>query len=1575
MRRILQNYHDHLTQQSPGYKFWHEKQYAHGTHAGILVAYLLMMLKVGVGLLITLTTLQSALAASTVWTSQSDWSTWTKSNTTETNLAGSLTLSPTGSSSSWQNVTTPTANRLRGVWAASSTDAWAVGDSGTIVHYNGSAWSTVASGTAQTLRAIWGSSSSDIWAVGGTNFNSSDGDHIVLHYNGSAWSTVSDPAVNPLSAIWGSSANNVIAIGCQVCGTGAPATAIKWNGSSWSTISDTTLNYNLALSGTSSTDMWAVGNAFTPAVSHWNGSTWTRTFVSGPDTDFNGVFAVAANDVWAVAGEGANPVAYHYNGSTWSEVTMAALLGAARSVWGTSASNIWSVGHNGTIAHYNGSNWDEIIASPTSTTLNSVWGADSSHVWAVGDSGKIIQYASVPSSYQSSGTATKILTPTVGKTQDWQSAAVNKTTNSQTATVQYTTNTNCSTGLTTDITTLADSESICVKVSLSTSNAAVSPSVEDITLTYAEVTSGGSSGGGTSGGGGGETGGTTPNPTPTPTVIQVTACSGSIKNLTVTTNHVTADFTFTTTTATKGILYYYASSHTRPVDAANTKATNYDLGTIKVQEDTATKDHKITLQNLVPSTKYYYTLTLSNGTVECEHNFTTQAPPPTPTPTPNPTPTPSTKPGVVTSTISGYVYEQGTTTPIPNVSIFMYKRWLFGWRHIAKSTTDANGYWQIKYEKGIDYRVGSYLMSNPTDKNAPRSTLEFAKPGEACPASEVNTRFISWYGDKRLTDTPCENNIFYASFIAQVGGTVLEAGNQNPAPGVTVGLRRKEFFGLFWRTTAFTATDKEGKWQFAYMTGYEYQVYVNVQDSSAIFPQGSKLANGTVILAQYKANGKPATLGCTANKYDDRTINWDASVKLTSDGCSNNTFYVTKRSEFSVQTLVDKANAPLANVQLRLLGYHSSRWRGSQDYKKTDQNGIVTYAYFPGATFRVYTFNSVPGYVQGYTLAFPGCPAKTVQTTSRINLVEWADDKQLPDGGCSNPTRMYMTSTDNVNLGVAINPPGGTFKDKVEVTLSHTPENHIGSLRLGSAPVLTSSAAYRKPFLITKSRKVYAKFFGSESPEVTADFVITKATPTPTPNPTPSTSPSPGPTPTPSASPTPEVSGLTVSATPAGGEFDEPTTISLAASDSTAKIMYTADGSDPTTGGQEYSAPFTVTSSTLLHFYAQKDSTQSEMGEEEYTFKDSENPVIIDWEDDTPDPPPYIILCNDVPIGTATSTTFTDTNLHYDGCVYKITSGDTEITPSNISFADLIKSTQSAALALGKIAAALAALLAVIPLAQTLARLPELLRYAWVHLFLLFRFRKKDRVWAKTESAVTQKGIFGASIAFVDINHYNRVIERTFSDLNGNFVLTNKTGKYVLSVNHPNYSFPSRVTPKGYHGESIHITEQGAPEIVIPMDDSNGGSLWVQWLKAAAFRLASFNTLVIILGLALTLYCVIWGMPDLSTPVLWFNGVLAVYYVLFLIQEMRKWRSGRKTVVVRFNGKPTPLAIVRLLNAQGETIATQATDGFGRALIVARKGSYTLTAMVPTQKGAQSHEQPIHINRNPLTQKTIIDIT
>ena len=64
-------------------------------------------------------------------------------------------------------MTRGTSQELRAAWGTSRTDVFAVGQAGTILHYDGARWSAMASGTSQWLYGVWGTSSTNVYAAGG----------------------------------------------------------------------------------------------------------------------------------------------------------------------------------------------------------------------------------------------------------------------------------------------------------------------------------------------------------------------------------------------------------------------------------------------------------------------------------------------------------------------------------------------------------------------------------------------------------------------------------------------------------------------------------------------------------------------------------------------------------------------------------------------------------------------------------------------------------------------------------------------------------------------------------------------------------------------------------------------------------------------------------------------------------------------------------------------------------------------------------------------------------------------------------------------------------------------------------------------------------------------------------------------------------------------------------------------------------------------------------------------------------------------------------------------------------------
>ena len=130
---------------------------------------------------------------------------------------------------------------LQSVWGNSGKDVFAVGEQGTILHYNGSSWSSMESFTEANLMSVWGSSGTDVYAVG-FNLDSAGGNSVILHYDGTAWSVAKDIAFCRLYAVWGRSAEDVFAAGSE-------GTILHYDGSSWSAMFSGTTGRLTGISG------------------------------------------------------------------------------------------------------------------------------------------------------------------------------------------------------------------------------------------------------------------------------------------------------------------------------------------------------------------------------------------------------------------------------------------------------------------------------------------------------------------------------------------------------------------------------------------------------------------------------------------------------------------------------------------------------------------------------------------------------------------------------------------------------------------------------------------------------------------------------------------------------------------------------------------------------------------------------------------------------------------------------------------------------------------------------------------------------------------------------------------------------------------------------------------------------------------------------------------------------------------------------------------------------------------------------------------------------------------------------
>lgn len=197
---------------------------------------------------------------------------------------------------------------LHAVWAASATDAWAVGTSGSLVHWDGATWTTHPRVSANALYAIWGWRSDDVWAAGSGG--------TLLHFDGTRWAATPSGTTKTLRALWGGSSTNVWAVGFD-------ETVLRWNGTVWQAV---TTGFAGDYEGIASmnSSVYVVGyDGATPLALKWNGTMWTKTTLPSDtgtlaDVTFNGQGLTAV---------GLNGTVVEWNGGTWSKIAFPAYQG------------------------------------------------------------------------------------------------------------------------------------------------------------------------------------------------------------------------------------------------------------------------------------------------------------------------------------------------------------------------------------------------------------------------------------------------------------------------------------------------------------------------------------------------------------------------------------------------------------------------------------------------------------------------------------------------------------------------------------------------------------------------------------------------------------------------------------------------------------------------------------------------------------------------------------------------------------------------------------------------------------------------------------------------------------------------------------------------------------------------------------------------------------------------------------------------------------------------------------------------------------------------------------------------
>jgi photosystem II stability/assembly factor-like uncharacterized protein len=299
---------------------------------------------------------------------------------------------------SWRPENSRGTQTLYGVWGSSPSDIFAVGEGGTILHYDGTRWWPQISSTFETLYAVGGTSATDVYAVGARG--------TIVHYDGSMWQTAR-PYLGPeydLRAVWAASPADVFVVGDY-------GTILHYDGVGWSPQPSYTNRDLEAVWGRSGKEVYAVGGAAT--LLRYDGRIWQPQAIENQGHyNLQGVWGSSDQDLYVVgtetvlvsSGQEENltsstilrSAVLHYNGNSWrpapGEVQR---LSPILAVCVISPSDVYLVaGPNATLAYFDGTSWNMTginIPLPMTFTLNALWGTSTGEIVGVGTRGTIVR--------------------------------------------------------------------------------------------------------------------------------------------------------------------------------------------------------------------------------------------------------------------------------------------------------------------------------------------------------------------------------------------------------------------------------------------------------------------------------------------------------------------------------------------------------------------------------------------------------------------------------------------------------------------------------------------------------------------------------------------------------------------------------------------------------------------------------------------------------------------------------------------------------------------------------------------------------------------------------------------------------------------------------------------------------------------------------------------------------------------------------------------------------------------------------------------------------------------------------
>lgn len=265
---------------------------------------------------------------------------------------------------------------LRGIWAADADTAFAVGDAGTVMRWNGRSWieEDLRQLGAGALQAVWGRDRQNVWTVGK--------DSKIFKWDGQSW-TAQDPGIPvDLYGVWGLPGGRIGAVGSG----GSAVESI--DGKSWSKVAGVSTETLRAIWSDGASDAWIVGDNGT--IARW-GAGEPVAMMSNSTLPLTAVWGSSDHDVWITTDTAGMGTILRWDGSAFQTLSTGSEGRALYAVWGAGPDDVWAGGQFGSLFHWNGATW---VPEPLKNAirLNGIAGFGPKDFWMVGVNGAIIRY-------------------------------------------------------------------------------------------------------------------------------------------------------------------------------------------------------------------------------------------------------------------------------------------------------------------------------------------------------------------------------------------------------------------------------------------------------------------------------------------------------------------------------------------------------------------------------------------------------------------------------------------------------------------------------------------------------------------------------------------------------------------------------------------------------------------------------------------------------------------------------------------------------------------------------------------------------------------------------------------------------------------------------------------------------------------------------------------------------------------------------------------------------------------------------------------------------------------------------